>query len=650
MIIPTEISLRQRKEFKKRFAVGESLVSIIESVASLDDLHSFLASRLLFKAEKNERLALMKRIEQKFANPEVTKILEFLQYAFDLAEEHLSDAKRHAARLSAEDLVIYVENIVARIDCDSTAPDGVKYPKKIIDSMRSHIVSNIGGLLDFIQRQKISFAGRPTQRNRQYAARSFKSLSNFHSVFSSIIEVLHGHYIPLNVSAGDAAGLVRSPPVAEDKKFLYLLARNPPEWSRLEMCRDLNYGFIGSRPNDEDKLMKASIASGFHRYDEKNSFLRVDFAKSENFEVELAFQTVTAVLKDIYGSTECLFSIGNKKYQIDQLILIAKRIALLKVSIFGKNLRKRYNDRIVSLGYGSLMKALGVTVDLELLVHLFVFDTVATHQPVSAQFLPVFRNDKVFYLMPSLMDSMCYEKILDKILSRKDITIETVDKGYAFEATIADLLANAGYIFGAIKRDESSDVPEIDGIIFLGDETIVVYEAKCSVKPETRDDALTFIENHLEKAIRQLTERITFVRSRPEEVESRVGFNVKNKTIIPLVIANHSYFTGLRAAAGDERAFVIDIELFKGIFIHKAAPTWEYSQETGRYFRKELSIRSTSQVIAILSDLPGLLRSASPATVVVNDFGIGYEISSPPQIDFLACHGSAERQELEKAV
>ena len=143
MIIPSEISLRQRKEFKKRFAVGESLASIIDSIATLDDLHSFLASRLLFKAEKNERLALMKRIEQKFESPGVNQVLKFLQYAFDLAEQHLSDAKRHAATLSAEDLVLYVENIVTRIDDDSTAPDGVKYPEKIIDSMRSHMYQTL---------------------------------------------------------------------------------------------------------------------------------------------------------------------------------------------------------------------------------------------------------------------------------------------------------------------------------------------------------------------------------------------------------------------------------------------------------------------------------------------------------------------------
>lgn len=641
MIIPSEISLRQRKEFKKRFAVGESLASIIDSIATLDDLHSFLASRLLFKAEKNERLALMKRIEQKFESPGVNQVLKFLQYAFDLAEQHLSDAKRHAATLSAEDLVIYVENIVTRIDDDSTAPDGVKYPEKIIDSMRSHIVSNIGGLLDFVQRQKIPFTGRPTQRNRQYAAQSFKSLSNFHSVIYSIIEVLHGHYMPLNVSVGDAAELLKKRPVTKDKKFLYFLARNPPEWSRLEICRDLNYSFIGSRPNDEDKLMKASIASGFHRYDETNRFLRVDFEKSANFEVELDFQAVISILKDVYGSTECLFSIGNKKYQIDQLILIAKRIALLRVGVFGKNIRKRYDDRIISFGYRSLMKALGATTDLEALVDLFAFDTAATRHPVSAQFLPLFRRGKVYYLMPSLMDAMCYEKVLDKILSRKDIAIETLDKGYAFEATIADLLANGGYEFGVVKRDELSGVPEIDGIISLDDETVVVYEAKCSVKPETRDDALTFIENHLEKAIRQLTERILFVRTRAEELESRVGFSVKNKTIVPLIITNHSYFTGLKATAGSERAFIIDIELFKDIFIRKVAPIWQYSEQTRRYFRKEHSVQSASQIIGILSDLPGLLESASPGTVVVNDFGIGYEISSPPQIDFLACHDSA---------
>lgn len=641
MIIPSEISLRQRKEFKKRFAVGESLVSIIDSVASLDDLLSFLASRLLFKAKKNERLDLLKIIEEKFKNPGVSQVLEFLRYAFGLAEEHLSDAKRHATRLSAEDLLLYVENIVARIDDNSTAPDGEKYPEKIIYSMRSHIVSNIGGLLDFIQRQNISFTGRPTQRNRQYAAQSFKSLSNFNSVVYSIIEVLHGHYIPLNVSKGDAANFFKKPPTADDKKFLYLLARNPPEWSRLEICRDLNYSFIGSRPNDEDKLVKASIASGFHRYDETNNFLRVNFEKSASFEVELDFQAVISILKDVYGSTECQFYIGNKKYQIDQLILIAKKIALLRVSIFEKNIRKRYDDRIVSLGYKSLMKALGVTTDLEPLVDLFVFDTAATRQPVSAQFLPLFRRGKVYYLMPSLMDAMCYEKVLDKILSRKDITIEAVDKGYAFEATIADLLANGGYEFGVVKRDESSGAPEIDGIISLDDETVVVYEAKCSVKPETRDDALTFIENHLEKAIRQLTDRILFVRTRSEEVESRVGFSVKNKTIIPLIITNHSYFTGLKAVAGAERAVIIDIELFKDIFIRKVAPIWQYSEETRRYFRKERSVRSVSQIIGILSDLPGLLESASPGTVVVNDFGIGYEISSPPQIDFLACHDCA---------
>lgn len=242
---------------------------------------------------------------------------------------------------------------------------------------------------------------------------------------------------------------------------------------------------------------------------------------------------------------------------------------------------------------------------------------------------------KVALPVPSLILNQSYDKVVDKILSRRTITLKAGKngKGSTFETELERLIKDSGYRWGKTNQDSKKGVPEIDGAFLLSEKTLVVYEAKCSVKPEERADAYRFVENHLVRALDQLAKRISYLRHCSDDASQRLGFPVHGCQIVPLVITNHPYFTGLEiVTSGADNAHVLDYDLFAHIVSRRVVPSWSYDAGEQGYRRSEVRLETVEELLEAIKKPWAYLRSMAPAQVQVSEDGVAFRIGTTPVI------------------
>lgn len=76
---------------------------------------------------------------------------------------------------------------------------------------------------------------------------------------------------------------------------------------------------------------------------------------------------------------------------------------------------------------------------------------------------------------------------------------------------------------------------------------------------------------------------------RRQFIEKQTGLSFAGKTVQPLIICNHMFFSGYKELTVNENRHipVIDFILLKRLIINRKALVWELEQQTGRYRQKE---------------------------------------------------------------
>lgn len=605
----------------------------LENIQSEHDLQAFYSSRVLLSVSSVLRAELLGRLRNRFQGADHVLKIEFLEKAFADIDAYHATVKDKLRLVCAEDIIHFFEHVLVRIRNQGIAPDGISYDDEVLSSQHDHLTTVLADVLAFIREENIPFTGQRARHKQKQCAEFAEAFSRFHSVLTTIIEVLHGAYQPRRPSHIDETyGHTEHVVVNSENECLFFLANRPEYWTNLEIYRDLNYGYQIHQEDDPKLLTEALKQTRVLSVDTLTSITHVNLSKCEEVAREIKFQNTAQLLIPIYGDLQTEFEFNGKAYPITDLVCTAKQISAAADRIENRC----RSGEVLMFGPKGLYRFLNIQRNKEPLVELFCFDC-SGDEDLDPRFLPLVKNGNIYYLIPSQIQLQSCEKVIDKILSRASIKVllgGVRKKGQVFEESVRRLIQASGYKWGDINRDERKNIPEIDGIFAFSENHLIIYEAKCTIKPEERREAYSFIENHLEKAVRQLSERVDFLETRADEAEARLRFSVRGLQIVPIILTNHSYFTGLGSAtAAGVPISIIDIDLFERIIVSKKVPSWAYDHVSNTYVRTLIELHSDEEMLAAILNPLKYLQNIGPRRIQISASGIGFEISSTPRFD-----------------
>lgn len=181
-------------------------------------------------------------------------------------------------------------------------------------------------------------------------------------------------------------------------------------------------------------------------------------------------------------------------------------------------------------------------------------------------------------------------------------------------------------------------IPEIDGM-FLIDNVIFIYEAKASIKPENFVEAFNFLKDSLLKAQDQIRERIDILENdtvKRQFIEEQTGLSFEGKTIQPLIVCNHMFFSGYKELSVDEARHIpiIDFILLRKVITDRKAPVWELDKQTGRYRKEELETVAGEDLRNYFLDQI-LIKGDIKIQRQLTQYGVVFPICPPAVIDTL---------------
>lgn len=617
MIVPTPEDLRLRKVYKSINSSEPGCVNILtELINDSEQLRAFYASNALLKMDITDIINIFDHLLIIDSSDEHKLKINFLKERFYSRNESYNKARSVIHKVKAEDILCHIEYLITRAVNRGIGFDEVTYDEEVIHSQCSHLISTLPTIIKFLKDEKLSFIGKVSSNNKKESSEIIRNLSNYRSKTRMITEVISGGYTPIEYSYSESP----------DKYIKWFLQHNPKSWMALEVYRDLNYSYDYEVGYDKEDILETLNRAKAGNYDNDKGMLRIDFSRAEAHEHEKIFYKVTELLSLLYGGSETQFEYCNEIYTINDLITLSKKLLLKAKKI----------KRTVSFGEKALIRSLGLTLIEKELLELFCFNI--DDDSKNPRYSPIIRKAPQYFLLPSHMKGFCFEKVIDKALSSSPVKVllgKGKQKGHIFESNLETVIKDSGFSFGTIKRSEKNNIPEIDGLFLLDDDHLIVYEAKCSIKPEERVDAFSFMENHFVKAVDQLQKRVCFLTNQSDAAEERLHFSIKDKKIIPLIITNHSYFSGLGPIVYKGcHIHILDFLLFQEIIKNKVVPEWEYDKSSASYLRREVPLHTTPQILNALLRPTNNLKSIAKSRIQVQEGGVASFIAESPEIAF----------------
>lgn len=568
-------------------------------------------------------------------------VAEYLLFEFSAMDRYEEKARASAKGISAEDVLCFLEYACVRMLVKHISVDGKSYPEDVINSQHEHLLSILPSLIKFLIESGVPFEGERSCKKQGVSKSIIESMSHVFSIEQHVVEVLKGGYVPRHpcflLNKYDLMVEQEDSIVDECK---YFLERQPVIFNKLETYRDLNYGLEFAHENDEEKLFSLMESSGFSKYDSGMDCLYFDFGKGDAFNEEVHFYKVSEVLRQMYGSLNLRVEVEKEGYSLYELVDFSRKIYRLAKSCNEKNksnLKAKKSGFILTRGRKSLVREFSLNHRTGRLLDIFCVDLEKGKVSDVAN-LPLFSANGLYYLVPSHVVELCFEKVVDKAVTRPGVTVRfpaREKKGGVFEKKIMDLFSKAGHVCSSVKRNERKKVPEIDAIVDFKGEFLFLIEAKCTIKPESRFESFSFIENHLSKAVEQLSTRFDFLTKRSGEAEERLPFGIQGKKILPIIVTNHSYFTGMKLVAESGVAVhCIDVGLLEKIVSCGFIPCWSYVEGEGGYFMKERRLKSGGDFVNALIDPVSNLNGMAGPTVQVSEHGVAFEIFKPVKINW----------------
>jgi len=635
MIIPTLKELEIRKKFKHIKIEHKNIRDLVVSLQKDECISEFFSSLCLLRQDRDIRNKILNEILLMDKN--YVKKIEYLIYAFKVQDEYLSTIEILSKNITAENIFLYLEYIFTRSLSKGLAFDGMKYEESVVDSQMSHLTSCMPFIFELIRKGVVIFSGRSQSYNKSACEKLVLKVAEYAGMARQIIEVMNDSYNPLN--SGAIYNYINTQHQRKGRDSLaFYLEKNPIYWRYLETYRDLNYFYEYRIVKNSEESLDIFEESGVAFYDREKDILKFDLAKSDQYEMSREFFKVKKFITEIYGDLDRKFIYKEGVYKIIDLINLAyiiykRNTGLLKTNT--SNFSKRKKEFIIYAGKRSFFNKFNIQCDQAILLDLFSFDVDSKNDGLSlSSVLPIYKKENIYFMSPYVADQACYEKVIDKILSSSKIKLD-FDKGYrkgnVFEDHIKKVVEEGGYKFCSVDRNNKNNIPEIDGVIQVDREHVILYEAKCSIKPEERGEAYGFVENHFSKAVDQLKIRVDALLERPDEMQKYIKFPINGVKVIPMILTNHPYFTGIEGGSlNGDRIGVIDIKLFEKILISRRLPVWKYNSEKNGYHYIEKDLKNTTEITNALINPVSFINGIEQSTIQILDSDIAFEISKAP--------------------
>ncbi|MDI3652372.1 hypothetical protein RDJ20_12800 [Pseudomonas aeruginosa] len=623
------------KKFKKMITGGVAAAEIVSCLKSAEDVRALLMSERLISLPVAVRDEVISMIVAEFKGREEENLALFTGWALASQEREYRAAQRVSRKWSIEAILSGYETFLVRMQDEGVSPDGNRYPDYIVDSQYLHLLSSLGVLLYFVSKEGLPYkVGAAACKGNDFY-NFVNGLCRYESLRSFVLEVANGNNIPVNISKispiVSAKGLERFVGKGE-----YFLEWYSDDWRKLEIYRDLSYQFNYHHEGDVGAISSVMTRSGAGRYVEGNGgALYFDLSKEVEFEREFNHFKISQHLAPLYGDGDVCVSFNGIDFSLDALIKLCVSIREYAEGILQENSQRVSQGkkaRVSRMALDRLLDVLEVTKVERSLVELLSADLSGVSINMD---VPLFKIDEGFVIVPSHVLSLCFEKVIDKILSRKDVVVKFsngMKKGLLFEQEVFEVISSSGRKISRIKRQSDKGVPEIDGIFDIDSGSVAICEIKSSIKPEGRRDAYGFAENHLLTALEQLDVRFDFLSSVSPEKIKDYGFSLEGKEVTLFVVTNHNYFLGLEVRTPKGRpAFVVDINYLRDVLVRGVIPTWKL-QGNGEYLRCEVPVRPGGYRDALMTplmNLSGMRRD----TIQFQEVGVGIFIYKSPLID-----------------
>ncbi|WP_434609192.1 hypothetical protein [Pseudomonas sp. R1-7] len=616
------------KKIRRGVIKKKDILSIINSK---DDASAFLVSGRIFSLPGEIREKVLEKIIAIYSREGGLDNAVFLKWAMGVAERAYSDAESKIFEVGQDRILEYLETAIMRMEVSGVSVDGKKYPEHILVSQAGHLVSTLISVLYFLSRKNISTKKVKDKRgDSEGAIASFwNDMAHYESIKEFIQEVSCGNCIPVDVSS-------LSPAVSAKglegfvQRAKYYMDWVDPKWRDLEIYRDLNYKFYNLYEDDATRLEGVIKRSGMGRLN--GGVMHFDLSRGKDFELELKRSNIIKLLELMYD-VDAVCTYKRCVFTIRELVEYLISLYVYACALDEENRGRVANGgaaRIQKLGIHRICKILGLPATKKELLDLLSCNL--NIQSPSAD-VSIYLLGQDHYVIPSRIMSLCFEKVVDRIVVRDDVIFSdevSIDKGYFFEGVVKSIVENSGRNFYKINRDARKGTPEIDGIFKVDGHAWAICEVKCSVKPECRRDAYQFTENHISGALAQLDERYDYL-ARVNNVVQGLVFD--ENEILLLIVTNHNYFTGLglRTPKGRE-VFVVDSLYLNDVLNGGFVPVWDYSGEGQKYIRTQRKVKVGEVVDAIKNPIANL-QSKEKTSFQIQESGIAIRIHKESVVD-----------------
>jgi Holliday junction resolvase-like predicted endonuclease len=635
MHIPSKGQLKKISKFKNMPWDNFTASFLLEDPSSLE---AFLYSKALFKFPQNERKTLLNALKKSTSNVERKLFFQYLIFSFDRLDYIYEESKKLIVNCSIENILSYWEFGLNKMIKTNRDINGVTYPKEIIESKYDFAIELPSTLLYIAKKENLPISTNKLLKDNEGSIRLILTIANYHSIKKQIVEVMKGAYIPKKIEFLDIKYGPQSSKKFSDK-CKYFLQRAPENLDSIELYNDLNYTLSYQEEREVEESISTMKEAGAIKNYIEGEFIHFDMSKTEKYDEVLKIKKITELMNNIYGSIDSEVSYQNIIFTIKDMIGLVKKISKLSDQISDHRRNQCKHSFIYKQSLKNIFRHLSLS-QLEKNIFPFFCADLNAEQLSDISYCPFIKADDMYLMLTPITTELSYEKVLDKILSRKGFKVRLPqkykEKGIMFEDKIIDIFSKKGFAVGQIKRNAKKNIPEIDGVVHFDDETILVIEAKCTIKPETRPDVFNFVENHLSKAVNQLTERVLFLTSNPHAANERLKFPVDNKKVIPIIVTNHSFFSGHKFVQNDGVVVhCIDELLLNKIISHDYIPSWEHTGIGSNYVPVDKTRKTIKEKLeAIINPVANLLGKEH-RTIQPLSYGVAFEIYKQPHIDRL---------------
>ncbi|WP_133822154.1 hypothetical protein [Pseudomonas sp. GV047] len=605
-------------------------------------VNAFFVSGRIFSISEDVRSKILSDVISGGFDIALVEKACFFKWAMERAEKTFREAELKIKDVNCKEIISHLETLILRMEVYGVSIDGRTYAEDVLNSQASHLVSTLTSVLYLISKRKS--LGENTSDHQRQLSEFWAEMAHYESLKEFIQEASHGNCIPVDVS-------VQSPVVTAKNldRFVgrasYFMDWYDHAWRNLEIYRDLNYKFYSMYEGNADELYGLMSRSGMGKL--SRDVMRIDLSRGDCFEDELLRYKIIKRLELMYSS-DGVYSYKGEMFTIKNLLESFSSLLNYARIIDEENrsrIKKGGRATVRSMGLHRICRLLKIPVKKKALLDVFICDLNISGPSAD---IGIYMLGQEYYVIPSHVLSLCFEKVIDRILVRGDVSLldsAAIDKGYFFESEVKRVVEKSGRAFYKLNRDVRKGAPEIDGVFNVVGPVWAICEVKCSIKPECRRDAYQFTENHLVGALTQLDERYDYLKKTKNVIQ---GFAFGESEVLLLIITNHNYFTGLNLKTSMGRnVHVVDYLYLHDLLVGGFVPAWSYNGKSQKYLRSENLVVGLGLVEAIKNPIGNLICKESDSFQIQKS-GIAIRIHKESVVDEMSFYDESVRETLSE--